>query len=39
VRRVLEMDVGPGETRRLLMWLDRGPTDQHIVLGVQPLDL
>jgi tRNA A-37 threonylcarbamoyl transferase component Bud32 len=39
VRRVLEMDVGPGETRRLLMWLDRGPTGEHIVLGVQPLDL
>jgi hypothetical protein len=39
VRRVLEMDVGPGETRRLLMWLDRGQSSDHIVLGVQPLDL
>jgi hypothetical protein len=38
VRRVLEMDIGPGETRRLLMWLDRAPGD-HVILGVQPLDL
>ncbi len=40
VRRVLEMDVdGSGrEVRRLLMWLDPSNGD-HVVLGVQPLEL
>jgi len=40
VRRVLEMDVdGSGrEVRRLLMWLDPSSGD-HVVLGVQPLEL
>ncbi len=38
VRRVLEMDVLGGDTRRLLMWLDPQSADQ-VVLGVQPLEL
>ena len=38
IRRVLEMDTGPGETRKLLMWLDAAPAG-HALLGVQPLDL
>jgi tRNA A-37 threonylcarbamoyl transferase component Bud32 len=40
VRRVLEMDVdGTGrEVRRLLMWLDPS-AGEHLVLGVQPLEL
>ena len=38
VRRVIEIDVGEGELRRLLLWLDAVSGDQ-IVLGVQPLDL
>jgi tRNA A-37 threonylcarbamoyl transferase component Bud32 len=38
VRRVLEMDVDGGDTRRLLMWMDpQGP--EQVVLGVQPLEL
>ncbi|HEY0194076.1 MAG TPA: serine/threonine-protein kinase, partial [Kofleriaceae bacterium] len=38
VRRIIEIDVGEGESRRLLLWLDAVSQD-HVVLGVQPLDL
>ena len=38
VRRIIEIDVGEGESRRLLLWLDAVSRD-HVVLGVQPLDL
>lgn len=38
VRRIIEIDVAVGESRRLLLWLDAVSRD-HIVLGVQPLEL
>jgi predicted Ser/Thr protein kinase len=38
VRRIIEIDVAPGEIRRLLLWLDAVSRDQ-LVLGVQPLEL
>ncbi len=38
VRRIIEIDVSPGEVRRLLLWLDAVSRDQ-VVLGVQPLEL
>ncbi len=38
VRRIIEIDVAVGESRRLLLWLDAVSSD-HIVLGVQPLEL
>ncbi len=38
VRRVIEIDVGEGDLRRLLLWLD-GINATQVVLGVQPLDL
>ena len=38
VRRIIEIDVAPGETRRLLLWLD-AVSDDQVVLGVQPLEL
>jgi serine/threonine protein kinase len=38
VRRILEIDVAAGESRRLLLWLDAVSVD-HVVLGVQPLEL
>jgi len=38
VRRIIEIDVAEGESRKLLLWLDAVSRD-HIVLGVQPLDL
>jgi eukaryotic-like serine/threonine-protein kinase len=38
VRRILEIDVAAGESRRLLLWLDAASRD-HVVLGVQPLEL
>ncbi|HEX3760178.1 MAG TPA: serine/threonine-protein kinase [Kofleriaceae bacterium] len=38
VRRILEVDVAAGESRRLLLWLDAVSVD-HVVLGVQPLEL
>jgi serine/threonine protein kinase len=38
IRRILEIDVSPTETRRLLLWLDAVSKD-HVVLGVQPLEL
>ena len=38
VRRIIEIGVGEGEIRRLLLWLDPVSRDQ-VVLGVQPLEL
>jgi len=38
VRRIIEIDVAAGESRRLLLWLD-AVSHEHIVLGVQPLEL
>ena len=38
VRRIIEIDVAEREVRRLLLWLDAVSAD-HVVLGVQPLDL
>ncbi len=38
IRRIIEIDVAPGEVRRLLLWLDAVSRD-HVVLGVQPLEL
>lgn len=38
VRRIIEIDVAEGETRRLLLWLDAlSPT--QLVLGVQPIEI
>jgi hypothetical protein len=38
IRRILEIDVSPGEVRRLLLWLD-AISREHVLLGVQPLEL
>jgi eukaryotic-like serine/threonine-protein kinase len=38
VRRIIEIDVAQGELRRLLLWLD-AVSNEHVVLGVQPLEL
>jgi predicted Ser/Thr protein kinase len=38
IRRIIEIDVSPEETRRLLLWLD-AVSEDHVVLGVQPLEL
>jgi serine/threonine protein kinase len=38
IRRIIEIDVSPGEVRRLLLWLDSVSNDQ-VLLGVQPLDV
>lgn len=38
IRRILEIDVSPGEVRRLLLWLD-AISSEHVLLGVQPLEL
>jgi len=38
VRRIIEIDVTEHETRRLLLWLD-AVSEDHVVLGVQPLEL
>jgi len=38
IRRILEIDVSPGEVRRLLLWLDV-ISHEHVLLGVQPLEL
>jgi hypothetical protein len=38
IRRIIEIDVAPGEVRRLLLWLD-ALSQEHVVLGVQPLEL
>ncbi len=38
VRRIIEIDVTDHEVRRLLLWLD-AVSNEHVVLGVQPLEL
>lgn len=38
VRRIIEIDVAAGDSRRLLLWLD-AVSREHVVLGVQPLEL
>ena len=38
IRRIIEIDVAEGEVRRLLLWLD-AVSSEHVMLGVQPLDL
>ena len=38
VRRIIEIDVAAGDTRRLLLWLDAVSPEQ-VVLGVQPIEL
>ncbi len=38
IRRIIEIDIAPSETRRLLLWLDAVSKD-HVLLGVQPLEL
>lgn len=38
VRRIIEIGMGEGELRRLLLWLDPVSRDQ-VVLGVQPLEV
>jgi predicted Ser/Thr protein kinase len=38
VRRIIEIDVTDGDTRRLLLWLDAVSPEQ-VVLGVQPIEL
>jgi serine/threonine protein kinase len=38
LRRIVEVDVGPEETRRLLIWIDPGFSEEHVVFGVHPLD-
>jgi hypothetical protein len=38
VRRLIEIDVKPGEVRRLLLWLDAVDADR-VVVGVHPVDL
>lgn len=38
IRRLIEIDVKPGEVRRLLLWLDAVDKDR-VVVGVHPVDL
>jgi eukaryotic-like serine/threonine-protein kinase len=38
LRRVVELDGAKGETWRLLMWLDPGTGNDHVIFGVHPLD-
>ena len=38
VRRLIEIDVKPGEVRRLLLWLDAVDAER-VVVGVHPVDL
>jgi eukaryotic-like serine/threonine-protein kinase len=38
VRRLIEIDIRPGEVRRLLLWLDAVDNDR-VVVGVHPVDL
>ncbi len=38
LRRIVEVDVGPDETRRLLIWVDPGFNEDHVIFGVHPLD-
>lgn len=38
VRRVIEIDMPDAGTRKLLMWLDPAPLEDHASFGVHPLD-
>ncbi len=38
LRRVVELDGTAGEVWRLLMWLDPGTGNDHVIFGVHPLD-
>jgi protein kinase-like protein len=38
VRRIVEVDVGPHEVRRLMIWLDPVPGQEQAFFGVHPLD-
>ncbi len=38
VRRVVEVDVGTNDVRKLMMWLDPGMSEDNAVFGVHPLD-
>ncbi|HTM19110.1 MAG TPA: serine/threonine-protein kinase, partial [Kofleriaceae bacterium] len=38
VRRIVEVDVGPHEVRRLMIWLDPVPGHEQAFFGVHPLD-
>lgn len=37
VRRIVEVDVGPKDVKRLLIWLDPGFSEDHVIFGVHPL--
>jgi serine/threonine protein kinase len=39
LRRIVEVDVSPEETRRLLIWIDPGLTEEHVIFGVHPIDV
>ncbi len=38
MRRIVEVDVGPEDIRRLLLWLDQGSIEGQVAFGVYPLD-
>lgn len=38
LRRTIEIELDPGEIRRLLLWLDPGLNDDQAIFGVHPLD-
>ncbi|WP_428268550.1 serine/threonine-protein kinase [Haliangium sp.] len=38
LRRTVELEVGHGDIRRLLLWLDPGLTDEQVIFGAHPLD-
>ncbi len=38
VRRIVEVDIGPSEVRRLMIWLDPVPGADQAFFGVHPLD-
>lgn len=37
-RRIIHVDIDGGQTRRLLMWLDPGLSDDQAIFGVHPLE-
>jgi len=38
MRRMVEVDVGPDDIRRLLLWVDQGSVEGQVMFGVYPLD-
>lgn len=38
MRRIVEVDVGPDDVRRLLLWLDQGSVEGQVMFGVYPID-